>query len=113
MNTDKIYAIKIMSQYVKPQSLKARQLKKLDKWIKKPTIIFAYTFGIISSLILGLGMCLSMKVICTGTLLIGLILGFIGIVGVSVNYYIYSKILERRKNQNANDVLLLAQDIID
>ena len=35
MNTDKIYAIKIMSQYVKPQSLKARQLKKLDKWIKQ------------------------------------------------------------------------------
>ena len=41
MNTDKIYAMRIASQYVNPKSLKARQLKKLDKWIKKPAIIFA------------------------------------------------------------------------
>ena len=115
MNTDKIYAKKIVSKYINPQSLKARQLKKLDKWIRKPAIIFAYTYGIISSLIMGLGMCLSMKVIGTGTLcfIIGLVLGIIGIVGVSINYYIYSKILARRKKENANDVLLLAQEIID
>ena len=115
MNTDKIYAKKIASEYANKQTSKVKQLKRLDKWIRKPTIIFAYTFGIISSLILGLGMCLSMKVIGTGTLcfIIGLILGIVGIVCVSVNYYIYCKILERRKKENANDVLLLAQEIID
>ncbi len=115
MNTDKIYAEKIASEYSNQQTSKVKQLKRLDKWIKKPAIIFAYTFGIISSLVLGLGMCLSMKVIGTGTLcfIIGLILGIVGIVCLSINYYIYSKILERRKKQNANDVLLLAQDVID
>lgn len=115
MNTDKIYAEKIASEYANKQTSKVKQLKRLDKWIRKPAIIFAYTFGIVSSLIMGLGMCLSMKVIGTGTLcfIIGLVLGIIGIVGVSINYYIYSKILARRKKENANDVLLLAQEIID
>ena len=115
MNTDKIIAEKIASEYANKQTTKVKQLKRLDKWVKKPALIFAYTFGIISSLILGLGMCLSMKVIGIGTicLIIGLVLGFIGIAGVSINYYLYIKILERRKKQNANDVLLLAQDIVD
>ena len=60
-------------------------------------------------------MCLSMKIIGTGTLclIIGLVLGFVGIAGVSVNYYIYSKILAKRKKQNVNDVLLLANEIIE
>ena len=115
MNTDKIYAEKIASEYANKQTSKVKQLKRLDKWIRKPAIIFAYTYGIISSLIMGLGMCLSMKVIGTGIIcfIIGLILGIVGIVCLSINYYIYSKILARRKKENANDVLLLAQEIID
>lgn len=115
MNTDKIYAEKIASEYANKQTSKVKQLKRLDKWIRKPAIIFAYTFGIVSSLIMGLGMCLSMKVIGTGTLcfIIGLVLGIIGIVGVSINYFIYSTILARRKKQNADDILMLANEIIE
>lgn len=115
MNTDKIYAEKIASEYADKQTSKVKQLKRLDKWIKKPANIFAYAFGIISSLILGIGMCLSMKVIGTGIIcfIIGIVLGLVGIAGVSVNYYIYSKILAKRKKQNANDVLLLANEIIE
>ena len=56
-----------------------------------------------------------MEFIGTGTLyfIIGLILEFVGIASVSVNYYIYSKILAIRKKQNANDILLLANDIME
>jgi len=115
MNTDKIYAEKIASEYTNKQTSKVRQLKRLDRWIRKPALIFAYTFGIISSLVLGIAMCLSMKIVGTGTLsfVVGLILGLIGIAGVSMNYFLYSKILERRKRQNADDVLTLANEIIE
>ena len=44
-------------------------LKKLDNKVKTPVNIFTYTFGIISALILGLGMCLCMKVIGDGSTL--------------------------------------------
>lgn len=60
-------------------------LKKLDARAKLPATIFAYTFGIISSLITGFGMCLSMKVIGSGTtamFVIGVIIGIIGFWGM-------------------------------
>ena len=53
MNTDKIYAERIASEYAPKETSKIIALKKLDKKAKMPATIFTYTFGIISSLILG------------------------------------------------------------
>ena len=66
MNTDKIYAESIANEYAMKDEKKVVALKKLDKKAKRPSNIFAYTFGIISALVLGVGMCLSMKVIGGG-----------------------------------------------
>ena len=44
-------------------------LRKLDRKAKMPATIFTYTFGILSSLITGIGMCLSMMVIGNGNLM--------------------------------------------
>ena len=44
-------------------------LRKLDRKAKMPATIFTYTFGILSALITGIGMCLSMKVIANGNLM--------------------------------------------
>ena len=63
MNTDKVYAQSIANEYSKKSTSKVVALKKLDNKVKRPANIFAYTFGIVSALILGTGMCLSMKVI--------------------------------------------------
>ena len=69
MNTDKIYAESIANEYAKKDEKKVVALKKLDKKAKRSSNIFAYTFGIISALVLGVGMCLSMKVIGDGSTL--------------------------------------------
>ena len=66
MNTDKIYAEQIANEYAPKQTSKVKALKKLDAQAKNPANIFTFTFGIISSLVLGTGMCLSMGVIGTG-----------------------------------------------
>ena len=92
MNTDKIFAEAIANEYSKKETSKA--LKKLDNKVKTPVNIFTYTFGIISALILGLGMCLCMKVIGDGSTLwfiFGIIIGLIGILGASTNYFFYKK----------------------
>ena len=60
MNTDKIYAEHIVNEYSPKQASKVKALKKLDAKAKNPANIFAYTFGIISSLVLGIGMTLAM-----------------------------------------------------
>ena len=86
--------------------------KKLDN--KSKANIFTYTFGIIMALVLGVGMCLSMKVIGDGSAFItaiGIIVGVIGIIGVSVNYPIYKKLLESGKKQYAFEIIQLAKEI--
>ena len=57
MNTDKAYAEKIASEYAPKETRKIVALKKLDNRAKRPADIFAYTFGILMALTLGVGMC--------------------------------------------------------
>ncbi len=116
MNTDKIYAEQIANEYAPKQTSKVKALKKLDDKVKNPAIIFAFTFGIISSLVLGTGMCLCMGVLGASTPLmmaLGIVIGCIGILGVSVNYPLYKKILLKNKNKYASDIIKLANEIVN
>ena len=114
MNTDKIYAEAIVNEYSKKSASKVVALKKLDRKAKAPAEIFAYSFGIVSALLLGVGMCLSMGVIGSdGTLsmAIGIVVGIIGIAGVSADYPISKKILKKSKEKYAGDIISLATEI--
>ena len=113
MNTDKIYAERIATEYAPKEDMKIKQLKKLDNKAKQPANIFAYSFGIISAIILGVGMCLLMKVIGFGNIamILGILIGIIGIIGCSVNYFIYKKMLAKGKNKYGNDIIKLAKEI--
>ena len=116
MNTDKIYAEQIANEYAPKQTSKVRALKRLDAKVKNPANIFAFTFGIISSLVLGVGMCLCMGVIGSSTplmMVLGIIIGCTGILGASINYPLYKKLLSKAKNKYANDILLLANEIVN
>ena len=114
MNTDKIYAESIAKEYALKEDSKVNALRKLDNKAKRPALIFGYTFGVISALVLGTGLCLSMKVIGDGSQLmfiLGIIIGVVGIIGVSVNYPIYLKILEAGKKKYGSTILSLAKEI--
>lgn len=114
MNTDKIYAEAIANEYAPKDTSKVIALKKLDRKAKSKANIFAYTFGVAMALVLGVGMCLSMKVIGDGSTLMmaaGIVVGVLGIVGVSVNYSIYRKLLENGKKQYAFEIMQLAREI--
>ena len=116
MNTDKIYAEKIASEYAPKETSKVMALKKLDNKAKVPAQIFTYTFGIIAALIMGIGMCFCMDVIGNGTTLmmaLGVIIGLIGIALMSVNYPIYKRMIENGKKKYAADILELAKQISD
>lgn len=116
MNTDKTYAEKIASEYAPKETRKVVALKKLDKRAKAPANVFAYTFGIVMALLLGVGMCLSMNVIGGGGtlfMIVGVIIGIIGIVGVSVNYPVYRRILDNSKKKYSADIIALAKEIAE
>lgn len=116
MNTDKIFAEAIANEYAPKDTSKVVALRKLDRKAKAPAHIFAYTFGMIMALVLGIGMCLSMNVIGDGSaamMVLGIVLGIIGIAGVSVNYPVYKKILKNGKQKYAYEIMQLAKEISD
>lgn len=116
MNTDKIFAEAIANEYAPKDTSKVVALRKLDRKAKCPAEIFAFTFGVVAALIMGVGMCLSMKVIgggSTAMVALGIIVGIIGIVMAGVNYPIYKKMLENGKKKYAFEIVELAKEISD
>ena len=113
MQTNQINQInKIREDYIEKEQTNFDKLKELDKKVKRPAQIFAYVFGSVSSLILGTGMCLAMKVI-GNAMALGIVIGVVGIALVSANYFIYKKILSSRKNKYKNQVLALADEVLN
>ena len=114
MNTDKIYAEQLANEYAPKDPSNGIALRKLDKKAKLPATVFTYTFGIITALITGVGMCLSMKVIGSGTtsmFVLGVLIGIIGLLGMGVNYPIYKKLLLQGKQKYAFEIMELAKEI--
>lgn len=114
MNTDKIYAEQLANEYAPKDTSKVVALRKLDAKAKLPATIFTYSLGVIDSLIMGVGMCLSMNVIgngTTSTFVLGVIIGVIGLIGMGINYPVYKKILVRGKQKYAFEIMELAKEI--
>lgn len=114
MNTDKIYAEQLANEYAPKDTSKVVALRKLDARAKLPATVFTYTFGIITSLIAGVGMCLSMKVIGDDTTFmfaLGVVVGIIGLFGMGINYPIYKKMLANGKRKYAFEIMRLAKEI--
>lgn len=114
MNTDKIYAEAIANEYSAKKTSKVVALKKLDKKVKLLPNVITYVIGVVSTLVLGLGMCFAMGVLGNkeaGLFVGGIVLGVIGMIGMGINYPIYKKIMESRKERYANDIIRLATEI--
>ena len=115
MNTDKIIAESIAKDYAPKESSKLVALKKLDNKAKLPATIFTYSWGIVSALVFGTGMCLAMQVIGGGLagMVLGIVVGIVGMIGCGVNYPIYKKMLEKGKAKYAYEIVQLAREIAD
>ena len=114
MNTDKIYAEQIANEYAPKDTSKVVALHKLDAKAKLPATVFTYTVGILSALVLGVGMCLAMGQIgsgTTGSFVLGIIVGVLGMAGMSINYPIYKRILANGKKKYAFEIMELAKEI--
>jgi len=114
MNTDKIFAEQIANEYAPKDTSKVVALRKLDARAKLPATVFTYSFGIISALVLGIGMCLAMGQIGSGTtvsFVLGIVIGIIGMIGMGVNYPVYKRILENGKKKYAFEIMELAKEI--
>lgn len=104
----------IRESYTEHGESDMEKLRKLDGKVKRPADIFAFTFGVIGALVLGVGMCIAMGVIGTESLFpLGIVVGVIGIIFVVANYFIYRAILRSRKKKYASEVISLSDKILN
>ncbi len=114
MNDKEISTVKkIRSRYEEREMTKLDELKELDKEVRSPADIFAYIFGVLGALILGIGMCLAMPEVTEGYMVLGIIIGIVGLCMVSVCYPLRNKLLESRKARYASKILELSGEILN
>lgn len=105
---------KIRANYIEKTTEKSKleELKELDKKVKRPTQIFAYSYGIAGSLVLGTGMCLAMKII--GSMMaFGIVVGLVGIGMVSSTYMLYKKLLQKRKSKFSQEIIEKSDELLN
>lgn len=105
----------IKEGYEPKEKTKYDELIALNRKVELPAYIFAYAFGVVGALILGVGMCLAMQVIGTGVplMVLGIVVGIIGIALVSVNYPIFLAIMKSRKKKYAEKVIALSEELLN
>ncbi len=108
---------KIRTQYTEKQHTELDELKALDKKVKKPANIFAYVFGSIAALIMGMGMSLVMTDIggvvgIAAPMLPGIVTGVIGMLMAIINYPVYKSLLGSRRRKFADEIIKLSDRII-
>lgn len=92
-----------------PKETKIQQLKSLDKSVTKNATIVAITFGIIGILLFGVG--ITFVTTFSNYFIIGIIVGVLGMIIMSVSYPIYCKIVKNKRNALAPVILKLIDDI--
>ena len=101
---------KIREKYVPKEADKMEQLRRLDANVTKKGTVLSLVVGIVSALILGVGMCCCM--VWGGTLFIpGIIVGVVGIAGVAVAYPLYNRITQKEREKIAPEILRLADEL--
>lgn len=104
---------KIREKYAQPtqEEDKMERLRRLDASVTKPGTIVSLIIGIISALIMGVGMCCTM--VWADTMFIpGIIIGIIGIIGVCLSYPIYTRITKKQREKLAPEIMRLSDELM-
>jgi len=111
----------IRKKYATPEEAedKMAQLRRLDAGVTQKAQAVSLVFGVIGALILGMGMSLAMTDIgkIIGLLggmamLIGILIGIVGIVLISVAYPIYNSIIKKEREKIAPEIIRLTDELM-
>lgn len=103
---------KIREKYAPPthEENKMERLRRLDESTTKPGMAVSLIVGIISCLVLGVGMCCTM--IWEGLMIPGIIIGIVGMIGVISAYPLYVKITKKQREKLAPEIMRLTDELI-
>lgn len=111
-NDDQAFVVEqIRAKYTQKEYTKLEKLKQLDKKAERPAKVFTLTFGIIATLILGIGLCIVLGAI-EGSIALGVVVGTIGLALCTLNYTLYCVVLEKSKKKYAKQILSLSDELL-
>ena len=90
------------------QEDKLEQLRRLDAGVTTPGTIAAMALGIVSALVFGVGMCCYLVWYRFG---LGALLCVVGVVGMLAAPWLYRRLVEKRKQQIAPEILRLTEEL--
>lgn len=104
---------RIREKYAPPtqEEDKMERLRKLDKDMTKPGLIAALVVGIVSTLVMGFGMCCTM-VWGESLFVPGIVIGVIGIIGVCAAYPLYIRVTKRQRDKLAPEIMRLTDELM-
>lgn len=102
---------KIRQKYQPREEDKLEQLRRLDAGVSRKGTFAALTLGILSCLILGLGM--SCVLVFDEALFIpGIVIGVVGLAGVIAAYPLYAHITKKERERLAPEILRLTDELM-
>ena len=104
---------RIREKYAPPtqEEDKMERLRKLDRDVTKPGLIAALIVGIVSTLIMGLGMCCTM-VWGENLFVPGIVIGVIGIIGICAAYPLYIRVTKKQRAKLAPEIMRLTDELM-
>lgn len=103
---------KIREKYLTKEPTKLEQLRELDGRVTRRGTAISIALGILSSLVLGIGMCCTM--VWAGTFFLpGIVIGCIGILGICLVYPLYNRIITKDRQRIAPEILRLTEELMN
>ena len=110
---------KIRQKYVPKEVDRMEQLRKLDAGVTRKAVAISLVAGIIGALVLGFGMSLIMTDVGETLglygkiqVVLGVVIGMIGVVLVSVAYPIYNRIARKERERIAPEIIRLIDELM-
>ena len=110
---------KIQQKYQPKEEDDIDRLRKLDAKVTEKATIVSLVLGIVGALILGSGMSLIMTDLGNilglqgiTNMLVGILIGFIGIVLIILAYPVYQKVLKKEREKIAPEILRMTEELI-
>ncbi len=100
----------IRKKYLAREEDKMEKLRRLDRSATKKGAIISTVLGVVSCLLLGIGMCCTM-VWMDRWFVPGIVIGVIGIIGVAAAYPLYARITKKEREKLAPQILKLTEEL--
>ncbi|MEM0529746.1 hypothetical protein WGC32_05360 [Zongyangia sp. HA2173] len=100
----------IRKKYLAREEDKMELLRRLDRSATKKGAIISTVLGVVSCLLLGVGMCCTM-VWMDRWFVPGIVIGVIGIIGVAAAYPLYARITKKEREKLAPQILKLTEEL--